>query len=135
MQITLNQDEIELAITAYVRSQISIQDTQEISIDLRAGRGETGFSATLDIRQAVAAATPAKKPVYRAPAAAAVTTTPFRKPAPVEEEALAEADVEEEAPAGISSGESREPVEEEANTSEAAKAPATRTSIFSKVAG
>lgn len=52
MQIILNQDEIEAAIDAYVRTQININDDMEIGIDLKAGRGDVGFSATLDIRQA-----------------------------------------------------------------------------------
>lgn len=49
MQITLNQDEIIDAVKAYVRSQINIAPNQDIMIDLRAGRGENGFTATLDI--------------------------------------------------------------------------------------
>ncbi len=49
MQITLNQDEILVALENYVRSQINIATGQEVSIDLKAGRGENGFSATLDI--------------------------------------------------------------------------------------
>lgn len=50
MQITLNQDEIVDAITNYVRGQIAITSNQQIAVDLRAGRGENGFTATLDIR-------------------------------------------------------------------------------------
>jgi hypothetical protein len=50
MQITLNQDEIEVAIKTYVLGQLTIREDQEIMIDLRAGRGENGFTATLDIR-------------------------------------------------------------------------------------
>ena len=52
MQITLNQEEILEALDTYVRSQITISENQEISIDLKAGRGENGFTATLDIRPA-----------------------------------------------------------------------------------
>lgn len=50
MQITLNQEEIQSAIDTYVRDQITIADDQEISIDLRAGRGENSFTAILNIR-------------------------------------------------------------------------------------
>lgn len=50
MQIMLNQDEIEDAIRNHVLSQLAIREDQEISIDLRAGRGENGFTATLDVR-------------------------------------------------------------------------------------
>lgn len=49
MQITLNQSEILLAIDAFVREQISVKPNQSIQIDLRATRGEQGFSAVLDI--------------------------------------------------------------------------------------
>lgn len=89
MQITLNQDEIIDAVKAYVRSQINIASNQDIVIDLRAGRGENGFTATLDI-------VPAKKGLgIREPGAAvprevvpastgpAISTTPeAREPAP-----------------------------------------------------
>lgn len=50
MQITLSQDEIEHAIIGYVRRQITIAEDQKIEVDLKAGRGENGFTATLDIR-------------------------------------------------------------------------------------
>ena len=50
MQITLNQDEILEALEAYVRNQIVIAPDHSIEIDLKAGRGENGFTATLDIR-------------------------------------------------------------------------------------
>lgn len=50
MQITLNQDEIEQSVRNHVLSQLAIREDQEISIDLRAGRGENGFTATLDVR-------------------------------------------------------------------------------------
>lgn len=82
MQITLNQDEIELAITNYVRGQITIADNTQISVELRAGRGENGFTASLDIRSIVNGV-PAAKPVTRTaeaptdePVAASVTTLP-----------------------------------------------------------
>lgn len=52
MQITLNQEEIVDAIEDYVRSQITIADNQKIDIDFKAGRGDNGVSATLDIRPA-----------------------------------------------------------------------------------
>lgn len=50
MQITLNQDEIEEALVTYVRGQINLNDDQEIGIDFKAGRGDNGYTATLDIR-------------------------------------------------------------------------------------
>lgn len=64
MQIILTQEEIEEAIEAHVRSQIVIAENQKVSIDLKSTRGETGFTAILDIR--AAAVTKAKpKPVTR----------------------------------------------------------------------
>ena len=64
MQVILSQDEIISALEQYVRSQISIKTGQTIVIDLKAGRGENGFSANLDIRQ-----TAADTPVYTREAA------------------------------------------------------------------
>lgn len=55
MQITLNQEEILEALETYVRGQIAIADNQKIDIDLKAGRGDNGYSATLDIRNAAPA--------------------------------------------------------------------------------
>lgn len=49
MQITLNQTEIETALRRYVNEQVNIREGHEIIIDLKAGRGENGFSATIDI--------------------------------------------------------------------------------------
>ena len=49
MQITLNQDEIEASIRKYVNEQVNIREGQEITIDLKAGRGENGFLAIIDI--------------------------------------------------------------------------------------
>ena len=50
MQITLNQDEVEESIRDHVLSQLAVREDQGISIDLRAGPGENGFTATLDVR-------------------------------------------------------------------------------------
>lgn len=61
MQITLNEEEIKDAIVAYVRQQIAITDTQRIEVDLKAGRGDNGYSATLDIRPAQAPSTAGTK--------------------------------------------------------------------------
>jgi hypothetical protein len=50
MKITINQVEIEAAITAYIMSQVSIRPGQRISIDLKATRGSEGYSAEIDIQ-------------------------------------------------------------------------------------
>lgn len=50
MQIILAEDEIMEALEAYVRERITLASNQTINIDLKAGRGENGFTATLDIK-------------------------------------------------------------------------------------
>lgn len=49
LQIIIDQNEIEQAIKDRVGNMISIREGQEITIDLKAGRGENGFSATIEI--------------------------------------------------------------------------------------
>jgi hypothetical protein len=50
MQIVLTQNEIEEAIKLYVAQTISIASGQDFNIDLRAGRGPEGFTATLEVQ-------------------------------------------------------------------------------------
>lgn len=52
MQITLDQDEIFEALTAYVQDQVTIKPNQTIEIDLKNGRGENGATATINISAA-----------------------------------------------------------------------------------
>lgn len=49
MQITLNQDEIIEALKEYAFRVVNVAPGNDITIDLKAGRGENGYSATLDI--------------------------------------------------------------------------------------
>lgn len=63
MQITLKQDEIESAIRSYVSGQVNIVEGNDVLIDLKAGRGPEGFTATIDI---VPAGTKAAAPVEKA---------------------------------------------------------------------
>lgn len=49
MQITLVQTEIEQAIRAYVHSQVSVKEGNEITIELKATRGDAGMQAVIDI--------------------------------------------------------------------------------------
>lgn len=69
MQITLTQTEIETAITDYIKSQMTIADGQRIAIDLRATRGNEGYTALIDIvrdeggASVAPAAVPAVSPV------------------------------------------------------------------------
>jgi hypothetical protein len=78
LQITLNQDEIIEAVVAYVHGQISVAPNQKIEVDLKAGRGENGFTATLDIRStgtALPAAAVAKPEVVNMVMGSAVART------------------------------------------------------------
>lgn len=49
MQIILEESEIMLALKTYVETQVNIREDQQIDIELKAGRGENGISATLKI--------------------------------------------------------------------------------------
>ena len=49
MQVTLNQSEIETGIRLYLDTQFKINDGQDITIELKAGRGPEGYTATIDI--------------------------------------------------------------------------------------
>lgn len=75
MQITLTQPEIETAIINFVKSQMTIAEGQRIEIDLRATRGEEGYTALIDIvRDEVSApAAPVAQPV---PVATRAAPTP-----------------------------------------------------------
>lgn len=107
MQITLNQDEILTAIETYVRSQINIADNQEIAIDLKAGRGENGYTATLDIRPASAGVKIAKPTVHEVAARNIQSITPSNEAETTEPEPEeAEADeTEPVAPEAVESAE------------------------------
>lgn len=63
MKITINQAEIEAAIIAMVSSTMTVNPGNTISVDLRATRGEGGYSAEIDISPSgSASAAPAKAP-------------------------------------------------------------------------
>lgn len=49
MQITLNHEELLQAIESHARKLINIAPGNTLQIELKAGRGENGYSATLDI--------------------------------------------------------------------------------------
>lgn len=104
MQITLNEDEIIEAVKNQVLGQIAVGANQDISIALKAGRGENGFTATLDI-------VPAGKPVAQTSTQTSVqsndpkpspipkSSNPFAKPQqtqPAKEEAKAEPQITSE---------------------------------------
>ena len=49
MRIEINEDEIVLAIIAYVGAQGIAIDPTHAEVDLKAGRGENGMTATISI--------------------------------------------------------------------------------------
>ena len=77
MQIVLIQAEIEKAIRNYVNSIVKVAEGVDIVIDLKSTRGDTGFTANIDLvesgveRTAAPASTPTPAP--KAAAAKAIT--------------------------------------------------------------
>lgn len=84
MQITLTQAEIEQAIRNFITEQVNIREGHTLSIDLRAGRGPEGYTATIDILgpapEGTAPRTKAPEPAQAEP------ETPDTATAAVEEE-------------------------------------------------
>lgn len=94
MQITLNQVEIEEAITNYVNDLVSVNEGMAITVTIKATRGEEGTTALIDIVPEVV------EPEVVEPVKAAAK--PGRKPAvkqavvPTKEEPVAQAQPEPE---------------------------------------
>lgn len=120
MQITLNQEEIELALDNFVRSRISVSDGQDIVFDLKAGRGDNGFTATLEI---VPSATTKPEPV-----------TLRSKPRAVETAKVEEPKAPEAEPETVEEPETEAVDESPEETVEEAPAPKSGGSLFSKTA-
>ena len=59
MQLILPQPELEQAIKNYVNDLMNVKEGTEMCIDLKAGRGIDGFTATVDIVK-IGTATPVK---------------------------------------------------------------------------
>lgn len=95
MQVTLDQNEIETGIRLYLDTQFKINEGQEITIDMKAGRGENGFSATIDIvpagtvRAATEVVTSGKNPLGLAEKTARQPKVDPRTAAPVQSEQAA----------------------------------------------
>ena len=49
MQIILDQNEIEQALREHLNTKFRINEGQDITIEMKAGRGENGFTANIDI--------------------------------------------------------------------------------------
>ena len=77
MQIVLIQAEIEKAIRNYVNSIVKVAEGVDIVIDLKSTRGDTGFTANIDLvevdAERAAAPTPTLAPVPKAVATKANT--------------------------------------------------------------
>jgi len=134
MQITIVQSEIEQAIKQFVLGRLNVDGPQDVAIELKATRGETGMQAVIDITLG------AEKPVPSRPAQR-VVNGPATKPAPVittadlkrmhaEEEAAEAAQAEgsegttEEGEAVPVAEEGEAAVEEETAVAEEAQGPA-----------
>ena len=77
MQIVLIQAEIEKAIRNYVNSIVKVAEGVDIVIDLKSTRGDTGFTANIDLVEAdferAAAPAPTPTPASKTAAAKAIT--------------------------------------------------------------
>lgn len=81
MRIILVQAEIELAIRAYVLTQIAVKDGQNISIDFKNTRGDDGTTAEINITSPVLKA----EAPNEQPQEPAQTATQRRSPAPAKQ--------------------------------------------------
>lgn len=93
MQIIINQSQIHEAIRNYILAQISVVGEKEIQIELKATRGDEGYTAIINIGDP----TPTPTTKTRAPAAQAAKSTTTRAPAASKSEPKAEAKAEAEA--------------------------------------
>lgn len=75
MQIVLIQAEIEKAIRNYVNSVVKVAEGVDILIDLKSTRGDTGFTANIDLVEAGAERALAPAPVSTPKAAAPKVNT------------------------------------------------------------
>lgn len=102
MQITINQSEIEAAIKAHILSQINIKDGHDISITLKATRGDDGTTAIIDITPSAASVsvgaptTPVKRESSGLGIKDAVTKAKETAQEPVKSEPKAEPKAKEE---------------------------------------
>ena len=86
MIITLNQSEIEAALTAHINNLMNLKDGVAIKYEFKATRGDEGFTAVLDITDGKAAMAPAPVKVVAAHSAAQTKATVSTPKAEVKEE-------------------------------------------------
>lgn len=76
MKLTLSQQELEQAVRNYVTGMISLQANTDITIDFKAGRGENGVTAEVDINYLAVTSIPAVAATAGAPLAAVIAAKP-----------------------------------------------------------
>jgi len=136
MQITLEELEIHEAIRNYVRGQVNIAEDQQIEVDMKAGRSDSGFTATLKISKASNAQAPVQntKPLLQFGAKPSNISTGEERVEPDDETPVVDnttASVSSNPFAGDEEETEEENVEPEQEV-EAAKAPVEKPkSIFS----
>ena len=121
MKIYLDENEIITALQTFAESQINIAPNHKIDVEMKAGRGDNGYSATLTIVPNLGAK-PAK-----------VTRSVAPEPEAVEEVATPEPEVvDEDPPTKVSKLKLGKKVVTEPEEEEAPVAPASK-SVFSKI--
>ena len=137
MQLILPQSELEQAITDYVHGIMNIKDGNTMTIDLKAGRGLDGFTATVDIVKS-GTPVPAKTVVPAAIPLTASTVQPLKLTprSPAKEEPAAVVVVEEvivvtpEVTAVATKSEQQDAAVETKEEATAEAAPAVRRPLF-----
>ena len=102
MKLTLNQEEIEVALKQYVGNNVSFKAGSDIKIEFTAGRGEKGLTAEIDIPYLgvtsipAAAVQPAAVVTKRSTVATTAEDQTAADPAPAEQAAEETPDVSAE---------------------------------------
>ena len=130
MKIILVQAEIELAIRAYVLTQIAVKEGQDISIDFKNTRGDDGTTAEINITSPTMTAAPATTAPNEQPEKPAQTATQSRQPAPAKQVAAktSTAALAPAAAAGATTGSQTEQSASAASTTTAQPEPEASTS-------
>ena len=125
MKIILVQAEIELAIRAYVLTQIAVKEGQDISIDFKNTRGDDGTTAEINITSTAKTEAPNEQPEKSTQAA-----TQSRQPAAAKQIAAktSTAALAPAAAAGATTGSQTEQSASDASTTTAQPEPEASTS-------
>ena len=51
MQLKLTSEDLHIAVTDYIRKNVTVDESKEISVDFKAGRSGNGTTATVNITQ------------------------------------------------------------------------------------